>query len=408
MPFTIQKNKKEFCVFKADDDGKPMGTSLGCHDSRKDAVAQIGAIESKEKQGKKSGDSYNFYFQTATTNDQYPQTVTTTWPETGTYTWVSIDGDKTFVEIDQEEDMSEEDVTKAGMKFDSEEKAKEAAEELGCSGAHEMPDGSYMPCSKHEDFVELSGKKSISVDAEELVKYLDDENDWTLEVTSDLIKSFINNKQIVDEEPNESKVDSRFAVKALGENRIGAYGVLWGSAEEQDLHEEHFTNKTKDLTAIFDAMGKIPLVVHHAADDKVKTFVYGEVDVMELDDIGLWYEAKIKEFETYRRYVQPFLNDKKLFSSSGTLPAAKRVTKSGEIVRWPIAEMTTTWMPAEYRMLERPVHEIKSVYEEMGLDCDLSEYDNDKEPDTKGAEKARLKAMVDYHLSELGLLEIEI
>jgi len=156
-------------------------------------------------------------------------------------------------------------------------------------------------------------------------------------------------------------------------------------------------------------MGKIPLVVHHGLEDKVKTFVYGEVDVMEPDDIGLWYEAKIKEFETYRQYVQPFLNDKKLFSSSGTLPAAKRVKKSGEITRWPIAEMTTTWMPAEYRMLERPVSEIKSIYDEMGLDCDLSEYDNEtQEPDTKGAEKARLKAMVDYHLSELGLLEVEI
>ena len=54
MPFTIQKNsKEEFCVFKENEDGEAEGSSLGCHEDRGDAVAQIGAIESKEKDKEK-------------------------------------------------------------------------------------------------------------------------------------------------------------------------------------------------------------------------------------------------------------------------------------------------------------------------------------------------------------------
>jgi hypothetical protein len=405
MPFTIRKNSDgKHCVFKKNDKDEIVGSSLGCHESKEDAVAQIGAIESElKRRGKKSGNTFNFYIQSDTSAD-LPQTVSSSSSDYLVYTWDDVTTAKEYE--NQEEDMSDqEDVTKGGM---TEEKAKEQAKELGCSGAHEMPDGSYMPCSSHEEFVELSGKKSISVDVDNIEFYLDDENDWLLEIDSELVKSFIKSSDEATDE-TDIDVDPRFAVKALGKNRLGAYGILWGDEENQDLHDEHFTKDTKDITAIFNAMGKVPLVVHHAADDKVKTFVYGEVDVMEMDDIGLWYEAKIKEFETYRRYVLPFLEKGILFSSSGTLPAAKRVTKSGEIVRWPIAEMTTTWMPAEYRMLERPVSEIKSGYEEIGLDYDLSEYDNEtEETDTKGAEKARLKALVDIHLSELGLLEVEI
>lgn len=51
MPYTIAKNDDgEFCVYRADDDGQPQGETLGCHDTKEKAVAQIGAIESNEQQ----------------------------------------------------------------------------------------------------------------------------------------------------------------------------------------------------------------------------------------------------------------------------------------------------------------------------------------------------------------------
>jgi hypothetical protein len=60
MPFTIQKNKKgQHCVFKKNEQDEVVGESLGCHPSKKEAIAQIGAIESKEKR-KEEGKSVNY------------------------------------------------------------------------------------------------------------------------------------------------------------------------------------------------------------------------------------------------------------------------------------------------------------------------------------------------------------
>lgn len=51
MPYTISRNAgQEYCVYKADADGEPMGEALGCHDTQDKAAAQIGAIEAEEAQ----------------------------------------------------------------------------------------------------------------------------------------------------------------------------------------------------------------------------------------------------------------------------------------------------------------------------------------------------------------------
>lgn len=159
-----------------------------------------------------------------------------------------------------------------------------------------------------------------------------------------------------------------FTIKALspksdGEIRIGGYGVLWGDKSKKDLHGEYFTKSTGQLTTVFKAMGSIPFIFNHGVDSKLKATVLGSVDVMEEDDIGLWYETKIKEHELYRKYVQPLIENKALYSSSGTLPAAKKSVKStGEITSWPIMEMTGTHTPAEHRMLNVPIDKVKSFY----------------------------------------------
>ena len=134
--------------------------------------------------------------------------------------------------------------------------------------------------------------------------------------------------------------------------------------------------------------------------------------ILEPDDIGLWFEAKTKEFEAYSTYVKPLLSKKMLFASSGTLPAAKRVNKdTGEITRWAIAEVSGTWTPAEYRMLEHPLSDIKSAFAELGIDFPEKEDQKDNSEKTNeqtlGAEKARLKALVTQELLKLGLLELD-
>jgi len=44
MPWDVFKKDNEYCVHKIDDDGEMMGESLGCHKSRKEAMAQMKAL----------------------------------------------------------------------------------------------------------------------------------------------------------------------------------------------------------------------------------------------------------------------------------------------------------------------------------------------------------------------------
>lgn len=165
------------------------------------------------------------------------------------------------------------------------------------------------------------------------------------------------------------KADNWSAVKALGGNRVGGYAVLWGDADRKDLTGEYFTQRTEDLETLFKAMGKLPLLYQHASDGVLKTAVVGPVDVLTKDEMGLWYEAQLSMADKYRNYIDNLVEQGLLGTSSGTLPAARRVNKrTGEIERWAIAELSLTPTPAEPRMMERPVAEVAAAFKAVGLE----------------------------------------
>lgn len=183
-------------------------------------------------------------------------------------------------------------------------------------------------------------------------------------------------------------------VKALGRNRVGEYGVLWGSPEQRDLYDEYFSRQTEELDAIFRAVGLVPSLYHHAMDGQAKTAVVGRIDVMQPDDTGLWVEAQLDLSNEYTLAIQRLVAEGKLHWSSGTLPGARKVADDGHILRWPIVEMSLTPTPAEYRMLNRPIETIRAAYKSIGLELpDLSQ--------GKGAEDARHAAR-----AKLGLLDL--
>lgn len=164
------------------------------------------------------------------------------------------------------------------------------------------------------------------------------------------------------------KEDNPYTVKALSENTVGAYGVIWGDENRLDLHGEYFDKNTKDLTSILDAMGAIPFLYQHGADATLKSSVLGKVIKFEADDIGLWYEAQITDQELYKKYVSRLVKEGRLYSSSGTLPAAKSVD-GNYISRWPIVEQSCTITPAEGRFMLHgySVSEIKTHFNDIGL-----------------------------------------
>ena len=164
-------------------------------------------------------------------------------------------------------------------------------------------------------------------------------------------------------------------VKSLSPSRVGSYLCLWGSPQEADIAGEWFSKNTQELTAVFDGVGAIPAIYHHAIDDTLKSLVIGAVDTMKADDVGLWIEAQIKRRREYEKFIRPLIEQKALGWSSGTLPMARRVNKAtGEILRWPIVEASLTPQPAEMRMAHQwPIRNLKAAYTQAGLPIDILE-----------------------------------
>lgn len=185
------------------------------------------------------------------------------------------------------------------------------------------------------------------------------------------------------------------AVKILGANRVGGYMALWGSETERDLDAEFFTPETEEMTTIFNSIGKLPYLYNHATDGALKSALVGVIDVLEPDDVGLWYEAQLEKGNAYLGAIRKLTEQRKLGTSSGTLPGARQVAKNGRILRWPVVEGSMTPTPADPRQIERPIAEIKSAYLNLGLTF----------PDGKGAVDARQREKA---LGLLRILELSI
>src|SRR5690606_40980821 len=128
-------------------------------------------------------------------------------------------------------------------------------------------------------------------------------------------------------------------------------------------------------------------------DASAKSSVVGYIDVMQPDETGLWVEAQLERNSKYVDGIRRLVADGKLHWSSGTLPGARKVAGDGRILRWPVVEMSLTPTPAEFRMLNRPITDIKAAYKAIGLELEAS---------GTGAEDARRA-----RLGLLALLEIE-
>lgn len=196
----------------------------------------------------------------------------------------------------------------------------------------------------------------------------------------------------------------RHAIKSLGGGRIGGYMTLWGDENNRDLDNEFFTPQTEELTTIFKAMGKLPWLYDHATDGTVKSTVVGKIDVLEMDDFGLWYEAQLDKSNQYLEHIQKLIAQRRLGTSSGTLPGARKVAKSGEILRWAIVEGSGTTMPADPRQVaERPIAEIKSAFSQIGISFE-------PEPGASGIgdEESRLEIAAKLGLLDLLTIETEL
>ena len=163
---------------------------------------------------------------------------------------------------------------------------------------------------------------------------------------------------------NDKSRDYYTTIKSIGKDRLGSYAILWGSESVKDLTGEYFDPNTEELTAIFDGIGRLPMLYQHSLDNVMKSRIVGIVDTLIKDDVGLWYEAQQKMSDEYDDMIKKLILAGKLKTSTQTFPVARRVNLKGYIERWPIVEITATPTPAEPRMI--PVSVLKSLYAEIG------------------------------------------
>jgi hypothetical protein len=343
MPWSVAKKNKQFCIFKEGADGKPSGETLGCHDSREEANKQLAALYASEGKSLTADE-----LKSIKCWDEYPASAYVPWG-----------------------------ITTLKDALAAQEAQENAAEIQQLGSLYNQIVNNILGSP------EVGDKASaITSLAGELAAQLQDE------VTADTEDQRLNG---MGGDLADKSLADHMALKSLGNNRVGSYAVLWGTEEKRDLTGEFFDRETQELTAVFDAVGKLPFIYHHGLDEEVKTKVIGVVDVLKADTVGLWYEAQLKLADEYDAYIKKMLDDQKLKTSSQTFAVARRVNqKSGHIERWPIVEITATPAPAEHRM--PAIEVLKSAYDEIGADG-LSDFLK-RYSESQGAEKARAQLAI--------------
>jgi HK97 family phage major capsid protein len=135
------------------------------------------------------------------------------------------------------------------------------------------------------------------------------------------------------------------AVRALGDERVGGYGVIFGG---RDLYNTYFTPATDFW---LERIGKPAVLYDHGLDIRLGCRAIGEVISVRKDSIGLWIEAQLDRHNEYLDAVKELIAKGVLGWSSGTASHLMEVAPDGQIRRWPIVEFSLTPTPAEPRTL---------------------------------------------------------
>lgn len=152
----------------------------------------------------------------------------------------------------------------------------------------------------------------------------------------------------LDVEGDEAVVYYGGAVKALGNGRVGGYGVLFTTADDPDLQGDFFTKAT-DLE--LEGRSGVLTLWDHGLDSTVKRRKLGK-STFRIDDAGVWFETKLDEADKYEKAIYGLAKAGKLGWSTGSAPHLVErvpVKKAFELKSWPVIEVSLTHMPVEPR-----------------------------------------------------------
>ncbi len=139
----------------------------------------------------------------------------------------------------------------------------------------------------------------------------------------------------------------KIAATADGGLIIEGYGVPFGGPiKGKDLHGQYFSKKT-DFALDLIPDGQRPLLFQHGLDSAVDTAVIGRWGVKKIDDGGVWVRAQLDARSEYINEIKELVDNDALGFSSGTMGHLVKVSsKTGEILKWALVELSLTPNPA--------------------------------------------------------------
>jgi len=186
----------------------------------------------------------------------------------------------------------------------------------------------------------------------------------------------------------KKKQKKRLAVKALGNGRIGGYGVVFTGPQARDLQGDYFTPDTELLTEFYK---NLPMFYQHGQDHRLGKRVIGAAEMVKRDDTGVWYEAQLNLRDQYEQAVYELVEKGALGYSTGSLPHLVERASDGKLISWPVAELTLTPTPAAGPYLTN-VQAVRSAYKSVGLDTpdnlggEMKDKQEDKSQESKSQE----------------------
>lgn len=150
--------------------------------------------------------------------------------------------------------------------------------------------------------------------------------------------------------------DNKLAVKYVSKNTIAHPVFIWGDNKKTDLELEYFTKNSDFWDEALKNVSR-PLTWEHGQDKKFAEFepnpVIGQTVKYYDDDIARWAESVITTDKQYRKYIDQFIEEKRLGYSSDSAPQYVIREKQGKatwLKMWPWFGGSLTASPCEPRM----------------------------------------------------------
>ena len=180
-------------------------------------------------------------------------------------------------------------------------------------------------------------------------------------------------------------------VKAIGDWELDVLGIPFGGPNAgKDAHGEYFSAKTDlELNSVK------PLIHYYHGYDETgkpqgKPEKIGMVKGYDVRSDGVWWRVALDKASKFAQRVWDAAKRGIAAASSGTAEHLRRVTKEGEIVYWPVFELSlfdteNGKLPANSYAVALPA--LKAVYEQAGVSLpDILRETSEAEAEAKGDE----------------------